>query len=1269
MFIVISPEGIIPMYKYIIYPIFFLTITFLGGCGGSKEAYDKSIKFPETTPTTPETPTTPTLPIISGIPKTTTNIYDRYQFLPSVSYTSSSKLSYSIQNKPAWATFDQETGLLEGIPPMGSEARYDDIILSVSDGSQSVTLAPFSIVVDAAVNLAHKFGVATQSSDESYHYYHKPLDAIDDNLSTFNMTADEGWLQVALPKGTEVSKVVIRNRLEWSSRLSGTKVYVGVKAYDGTVVASDYVGTLTSATEVQTFTFETLKKGDYILLKEDDDNLHVLEVEVYGVTPATPIFTEHESHYLISGTTSVGTTIATIESVDFQNDTLHYSIVGEVPFSIDAEGNIKVSGMLNAPSYTFYLQSSDGVHVISTPIMIDVTVENVIQEVLSSADVIHTSVTEEELIQATLEEIEVSKRFLLDAKVKIFNLNADASAKADGSSLSDISWNPTHDASLIISTFGKNSPLLYTNAVADTSKTIYKKEIAIIGEKSKARYMVMGANPLRVLGNAQMEQVMENSLAWLSARDDLKSTPFSVVIAHLDDSYYFRDESKTREWLEEHYGTQVSYNEEDACDGVALQGCLDKKPDLLIISQNSKESDDVEVVASSVNKALQDGVSVLYIHHDGNEKELGKALFTSVFDVTYEWDNYWKKLTLEGYDPTADLNILTQDLKYVKTMFRHFRDSDYAFDWNQCEDSDGVQNADEDKCHNVSGLLNEFEEGALVVKGMLDNLDTSKKDIFKEEGYRLQKLLALTSDKFRQSILYPMDKVTTDDNAFLKSYYADHAVYNYRKINPVQTDMGNFSRSDFSHITPIIKTVSLISKKKFRSTGAYAIAGKTVKVTRIDNSDVRVKVFINTLRSGATHQYEKRGYLRPKYLQTPHIEIKSGESIELTSPYGGTLQLEFDTNDLPVELMFENVGEHAHWAGEEDDDTFSQKLEADEFDWAEVVTSGFEVHSTLEKMKESVADSKWGTAQILANATKRYMSNFPHLLAGFKGSGIDVVDEIHDFATANSLTIENLDLVKHMNADQAACGYGCSGNPYDAYWSFSPIGHGDVHELGHGLEKSRFRFEGWETHASTNPYAYYTKSKYNETTGDEPDCQNLPFKEVFEELQASVTEVNPSVYLQENLWGSSSWSQQFMVTLQAMMHTQKMGKLDNGWHLLARLHILEREISRADDDWEANRDSLGFSSYTLDEFKAMRKNDWMLVSLSFAAGLDFREYLSMMGIEYSTKASSQVGSFNYDKVPKKFFVSTPNGYCKTDSYGSFLDKQMLDVDGETLFLY
>jgi len=107
--------------------------------------------------------------------------------------------------------------------------------------------------------------------------------------------------------------------------------------------------------------------------------------------------------------------------------------------------------------------------------------------------------------------------------------------------------------------------------------------------------------------------------------------------------------------------------------------------------------------------------------------------------------------------------------------------------------------------------------------------------------------------------------------------------------------------------------------------------------------------------------------------------------------------------------------------------------------------------------------------------------------------GIDVIDEVHDFAAENSLEIHTLDRVKHMNADQATCGFGCSGNPYDAYWFFDPISHGDIHELGHGLERHRFRYAGQVGHTITNPYSYYSKWKYLEATGDEANlgCQKI----------------------------------------------------------------------------------------------------------------------------------------------------------------------------------
>ena len=320
-------------------------------------------------------------------------------------------------------------------------------------------------------------------------------------------------------------------------------------------------------------------------------------------------------------------------------------------------------------------------------------------------------------------------------------------------------------------------------------------------------------------------------------------------------------------------------------------------------------------------------------------------------------------------------------------------------------------------------------------------------------------------------------------------------------------------------------------------------------------------------------------------------------------------------------------------------------------------------------MQETIDDKKWGNAKKLAEATVKYTSNYPHVLAGFKGEGIDVVDEIHNFASTNNLTINTIDIVKHMNADQATCGYGCSGNPYDAYWNFDPVGHGDIHELGHGLEDGRFKMDGWELHSLTNPYSYYTKSEYNKAVNEEEEimttCQSLPFKDVFDKLQASIKETNPSSYLDSNLW-PGSWSNQVLFTIQAMMSVQKEGELDNGWHLLARLHILNREYKTADNSeilWNSKKDNLGFSSYSYEEAKDITNNDWMLVAMSYSSGLDFRDYFNMWGLSYTTKANTQVLAFDSQAVSRNFYKAqldsngNSNGYCKTDSFGAYLNKR------------
>ncbi|HEU4627196.1 MAG TPA: putative Ig domain-containing protein [Steroidobacteraceae bacterium] len=87
-------------------------------------------------------------PTISGTPATSVTAGTAYSFKPTASDPDGDTLSYSVQNKPSWASFSIATGQLSGTPT--SAGTYANIIISVSDGKASAALAPFTITVTAA---------------------------------------------------------------------------------------------------------------------------------------------------------------------------------------------------------------------------------------------------------------------------------------------------------------------------------------------------------------------------------------------------------------------------------------------------------------------------------------------------------------------------------------------------------------------------------------------------------------------------------------------------------------------------------------------------------------------------------------------------------------------------------------------------------------------------------------------------------------------------------------------------------------------------------------------------------------------------------------------------------------------------------------------------------------------------------------------------------------------------------------------------------------
>jgi hypothetical protein len=95
---------------------------------------------------------TSTGPTISGQPASSVNVGAAYSFSPTTTNPSGGTLSFTIQNKPSWMTFNGGTGQLTGTPTAANAGSYANIVISVSDGTSSASLAPFTISVNQASN-------------------------------------------------------------------------------------------------------------------------------------------------------------------------------------------------------------------------------------------------------------------------------------------------------------------------------------------------------------------------------------------------------------------------------------------------------------------------------------------------------------------------------------------------------------------------------------------------------------------------------------------------------------------------------------------------------------------------------------------------------------------------------------------------------------------------------------------------------------------------------------------------------------------------------------------------------------------------------------------------------------------------------------------------------------------------------------------------------------------------------------------------------------
>ena len=161
-------------------------------------------------------------PTISGSPPSSVVAGTAYSFTPSASDPESNPLTYSIVNKPVWATFSGSTGRLNGTPTTANIGNYANIAISVSDGRASTPLPAFAISVQAAPNRAPTIGGAPMTSVTVGNAYSFTPSAADADQDTLGFT--------------------IANRPSWAAfdtatgRLSGTPTSANAGTFGGIVI-------------------------------------------------------------------------------------------------------------------------------------------------------------------------------------------------------------------------------------------------------------------------------------------------------------------------------------------------------------------------------------------------------------------------------------------------------------------------------------------------------------------------------------------------------------------------------------------------------------------------------------------------------------------------------------------------------------------------------------------------------------------------------------------------------------------------------------------------------------------------------------------------------------------------------------------------------------------------------------------------------------------------------------------------------------------------
>jgi Putative Ig domain len=166
-----------------------------------------------------------TAPTISGAPATSVEVTHAYKFQPTAKDASGAKLTFSITNKPWWATFSSATGLLSGTPAHAS--TFSGIAICASNGASRACLPSFTLKVTAPPDDPPVLsGAAAKTVTAGSAYSFQPAARDPDGLKlTFSVWGKPAWLKFDSATGRLYGTPTAANQGKYGP--------IGISATDG----------------------------------------------------------------------------------------------------------------------------------------------------------------------------------------------------------------------------------------------------------------------------------------------------------------------------------------------------------------------------------------------------------------------------------------------------------------------------------------------------------------------------------------------------------------------------------------------------------------------------------------------------------------------------------------------------------------------------------------------------------------------------------------------------------------------------------------------------------------------------------------------------------------------------------------------------------------------------------------------------------------------------------------------------------------------------